>query len=670
MKLAVINDEVETSGALSTSSFKVKEGAKMFEIVFDRLYSNKVVAVIRELACNAADAHKAANTITTPVDMHLPSIVEPYFYIRDYGTGLSHKDVTGLYVTIFDSTKDTSNDFIGAYGLGSKTPFTLTDIFTVTSYHNGIQRTYSAFRTADRGADISLVSEEPTIEPNGIKVEFPVSSKHNIEFVDNACKYLARLPVSFNWKGVNPHMEPVKYATQTSKYGIRVDKSGNAYGNSSLVVMGGVPYPIDLNQLSGLSYNERQFLSYGGVDLFVPIGTVDINPNRESLSYNSTTQDNLVAFIKEVMLEVSSDAEAKILAAPNFFEACKLYCRLYQFIDDAKQDEILYNGLKVDMQIKLMGNAVAKFSHQYRPRAWGHRKRAPNISYDTPIYYNVTNTPVLVHVDVDKHANQHLFSYMKQCTHDYVMFVKGDIQSVIDQIPGISYVKLSDHPYVHVKQASTRNHVRATDLYQFDGNFYRPKDTFILPTDKDIVWVQVKDKHFVNSDDRLAAVILEEHCKDCIVIGVPKAKWSAAENNPEWHTITDYYADWLAAKTAELQSKAQMLVDYDYMIKNLPLFFSNCLADFDDVENLNIPILKSYYEYRLVYMNYAGLVSSLRFVPTEKPSKFVVEGCKELLDKVPFLSIFSQGTTPHLYGNGGFNVSHIINLFKKGYPNA
>ena len=45
------------------------------------------------------------------------------------------------YTTYFDSNKTHSNDFVGCMGLGSKTPFTLSDAFTVTSVKNGKKTT-------------------------------------------------------------------------------------------------------------------------------------------------------------------------------------------------------------------------------------------------------------------------------------------------------------------------------------------------------------------------------------------------------------------------------------------------------------------------------------------------------------------------------------------------
>ena len=117
----------------NTTQYSIKASAKAFKILSDGLYSDKVKAPIRELSTNAYDAHVANGNADSPFDVHLPSVAEPWFAIRDYGIGMSKHELQTTYTTYFDSNKTHSNDFVGCMGLGSKTPFTLSDAFTVTS---------------------------------------------------------------------------------------------------------------------------------------------------------------------------------------------------------------------------------------------------------------------------------------------------------------------------------------------------------------------------------------------------------------------------------------------------------------------------------------------------------------------------------------------------------
>ena len=103
-------NEAVLSNVGATTEFRIKASAKAFGILSSGLYQNKVRAIIRELSCNAVDSHVAAGKSGTPFDIHLPNSLEPWFSIRDYGTGLSHEQVINIYTTYFESSKTDSND--------------------------------------------------------------------------------------------------------------------------------------------------------------------------------------------------------------------------------------------------------------------------------------------------------------------------------------------------------------------------------------------------------------------------------------------------------------------------------------------------------------------------------------------------------------------------------
>ena len=146
----IVVDRPENALLMSASlqdqqgAFRIKESAKAFRILSSALYSNPIAAIIRELSCNARDSHVEAG-ITTNFKVHLPTVMDPTFYVQDFGVGLDHQQVMNLYTTFFESTKTSSNDFVGALGLGSKSPFSYTDNFTVIAIKNGERNVYSAF---------------------------------------------------------------------------------------------------------------------------------------------------------------------------------------------------------------------------------------------------------------------------------------------------------------------------------------------------------------------------------------------------------------------------------------------------------------------------------------------------------------------------------------------
>ena len=178
MKLQDSSTAALITGGLTSpvGGFKINATAKAFAILSSGLYTDKIRAVIRELSCNAYDAHVMVGTPKKPFEVHLPNQFEPYFRVTDFGPGLSEADIYGLYTTYFSSTKTDSNEYIGALGLGSKSPFSYSQTFTVTSRHGGMKKIYSAFLTDEGMPSIVKMSEEVHDGPDGMDVQMAVKS--------------------------------------------------------------------------------------------------------------------------------------------------------------------------------------------------------------------------------------------------------------------------------------------------------------------------------------------------------------------------------------------------------------------------------------------------------------------------------------------------------------
>lgn len=186
MKLNTQISKTEISGAQSIGKFGMEMNAKAYQILTDGIYSNKIKAIIRELSTNAWDSHVEANN-HNPFDVHLPFTGEEYFYIRDYGTGLSEQSILNVYTSFFTSTKDTSNKYNGILGIGSKVPYSYnTKTFTIDSYYHGTQYTYVCFIDDAGIPSYAKVSEVKTDEPNGVKIQFAVNTNDIYSFGNEA----------------------------------------------------------------------------------------------------------------------------------------------------------------------------------------------------------------------------------------------------------------------------------------------------------------------------------------------------------------------------------------------------------------------------------------------------------------------------------------------------
>ena len=66
MKLHHERSNVERSGVNAETAFQIKTTAKAFDILSSGLYTDNILAIVRELSCNAYDAHVAAGTEDKP----------------------------------------------------------------------------------------------------------------------------------------------------------------------------------------------------------------------------------------------------------------------------------------------------------------------------------------------------------------------------------------------------------------------------------------------------------------------------------------------------------------------------------------------------------------------------------------------------------------------------
>ncbi len=307
----ILNNAPQAEAVLSNvgeiGEFRIRNSAKAFNILSSGLYANKIKAIIRELSCNAIDSHTAACT-NQPLEVHLPTTLEPWFYIRDFGTGLSHDQVTKIYTTYFESTKTESNEFIGALGLGSKSPFSYTDNFTVTAIQNGRKGIYSAFINDVGVPSIALMGEEQVTEPNGVEVKFSVNDRYDFnKFADEANKVYRWFPVTPTITGNVIAIEPLDFETKDIIPGVH--SMHLSHGRpGSIAVMGNIAYPIEVPQAEQSLEGLHQLLKHGLVMEF-DIGELDFQASREGLSYIPLTIDS----IRKKLVNVNA-ALTKVLA--------------------------------------------------------------------------------------------------------------------------------------------------------------------------------------------------------------------------------------------------------------------------------------------------------------------------------------------------------------------
>lgn len=152
MKLDINNKTVTPSlDTIAHPTYKAqidKSAAGLVMDILAKLYANPLAAAIREYTSNAIDAHIASDSKKT-VEVNLPSRQNRWLTIRDYGEGLTPFDILTVYANFGSSDKRDSDEFIGGFGIGSKSGLAISDAIYVNSWTEGKMNSFVIKRTVD-----------------------------------------------------------------------------------------------------------------------------------------------------------------------------------------------------------------------------------------------------------------------------------------------------------------------------------------------------------------------------------------------------------------------------------------------------------------------------------------------------------------------------------------
>lgn len=352
MKTVINKTNTQVGSSATPRQFSIAANEQSFATLSSGLYNDKIRAIIRELSCNAWDAHVMAGKSDKPFEIHLPTDLEPFFRITDYGTGLKYQDhgckpcqgtgkvavvadgkvisgecpechgtghldeVLSLYCTYFASNKRDSNEVVGALGLGSKSPFCYTQAqddsqgFTVTNRYQHVKRIYSAY--VENGAPTCvMLSEEKTKEPNGLEIQFACNLEDVQEFENKA-----KLALEFFNPVPNVNLEGFEASAQ--QYEIRTDKWALRKEPTFAglrAIQGMVQYTVGNIDVSRMTPGQQDVAELP-LDLFFNIGDLKPTASRESLSLDNHTQASILRLLGEV-------ADGMVTETRKQLEACK-----------------------------------------------------------------------------------------------------------------------------------------------------------------------------------------------------------------------------------------------------------------------------------------------------------------------------------------------------------
>ena len=302
-------------GGEKTIDFGISNDAAFFQILSSTLYTNQILAVVREVLCNAWDAHIEAGKTDVPIQV---SIKNNELIIKDFGKGIP-KDMMGqIYGTYGQSTKKTNGQVTGGFGLGCKAPFAYTDHFEVTSCNEGLKTIYRISKSSaqtEGKPGITPIVTIPTDE-TGLTVKINLSYGDVTNFKDYILMVISNgemlAMLTFDDKTFLAPTIPFSKA----KHGFTVTSDKVITGQSAklriYIRYGHVIYPLDeheqyrkeyhflLKMLDNISPHSMHSAYKMVFVIQADPHTITVTPSRESLSMQGST----IKAIKELLERV------------------------------------------------------------------------------------------------------------------------------------------------------------------------------------------------------------------------------------------------------------------------------------------------------------------------------------------------------------------------------
>jgi hypothetical protein len=322
MKLQFKNSPTIASEDMAVSKMGIAQGAgdMLSGYLRDKIYSNKVLACIRETITNSQDEH-IKYAINRAVDVKIENINGQYIWSsRDYAKGLSEEAIRTVYGMYGGSDKRDNNNQVGGFGIGALAPFAVSDSFYITSYHNGYKTQYACILGAgEHGVsvgEIYKVSDPEPTDESGLEVSLDVS-KNYYDFNDTTIRFVTTfLPDA---KIVYTDIHKTEYTPTPPSLTKEVDGyTFNLYEND----FGGSTYSANrvAIRMGGVVYRMRSDLHVtapnGKIVVDVPIGKLTIPISREDIEDTSSNR-KVLDEIQTALDKIADEDKAKIVI-PKF----------------------------------------------------------------------------------------------------------------------------------------------------------------------------------------------------------------------------------------------------------------------------------------------------------------------------------------------------------------
>lgn len=265
---------------------------------------------------NAYDAHVEVGQ-DRPV---IVDITEDEVIITDFGPGISPERIKMMY-TFLSSTKESTNDQIGGWGLGSKSVFVYTDSIELDTVHEGVFYKYVIF---NEGTHLGIYEahQEPMDKPNQTSIRVRYEKDHR-KMILNTLESKTCYIKNIVYEGFANHLNEMTIIEYPDFY-LRPDHDRDH------IVIGNIPYDIDYSLVP--FSNTRM-----GFGIKFEIGELTPLPTREGIKFTKEVSSLIEERLNKCSEVVSQIYKDQSVVYDNYWD--RLLC-------DRSTNSIEINGYR------------------------------------------------------------------------------------------------------------------------------------------------------------------------------------------------------------------------------------------------------------------------------------------------------------------------------------
>lgn len=299
------NIESIVIGSKNSKQFSVSDNKIIFDVLRNKLYTDPVGSICREIASNSRDANRESGRKNEPIEIKILESVDQLGLVgdlaisfKDHGPGIDPDRMNDVFLIYGESTKTKTNTQTGGFGLGAKTPFAYSDTFSISTVceKNGVRTKYfyvAAIDKEEKGT-MHLFRVVETKDETGTEITVPIRREDRSNF-ESKCvfytKYWDVVPRFVNFSRYTDTLAPDK--RKILKFdGFEIRLYSNISGHHS----GGVKILVD-----GIPYDS--IVSAPPTDMITlpfPNGLFDLGAGREYIQKKKENEAIIIERFKKL----------------------------------------------------------------------------------------------------------------------------------------------------------------------------------------------------------------------------------------------------------------------------------------------------------------------------------------------------------------------------------